>query len=578
MKKLPAVLKPMMAADQWVMWKRTPDGKKPPFQSRRPKKHASPIDPETWSTYHEAVASAPANGGIGFVLKGSGIGALDMDDCRDPKTGVLDPWAEQLVRKAGHAYVEVTPSQRGLRILGTVAGREVHTSIEMPTGKVEVYRDASRYITVSGDQVGTSKTLGNIDALIDQIMATTQNKDVSSSGLFHRDVCSLAKRGWSADKIEADMRNNPSKYRRTKAAEYERDGRLRREIDRSLTKTTAADGEDTWSIDSSAEFIAGFVPPDYILDEVLQKRFIYSLTGKTGSGKSAVTLMISALVGGDDGFLDERELAGGRVIYFAGENPDDIRMRWITMGGLGFSLDKLDVHFLLGTTKLSSDIERIRQKVTELGGANLIVVDTARSFFEGEDENNNVQMGEYARRLRTLCTLPGEPCVIVNCHPTKNASADNLQPAGGGAFIAEMDGNLTCSRNGNVIEVHWQGKFRGPEFVPVRFELVERTSRLLKDSKGKKIKSVVAKVLSQNDYKVAAKGGEKDLTDVMAVIRENPGMSFGKIAAKLNWIQADGKPAKSRAQRAMDKLVDKKFVEKAHGKYVITKAGISNED
>jgi hypothetical protein len=577
MKKLPPVLKPMMDVDQWVMWRLLPDGKKPPFQSRRPKKHASPTAPETWSTFGEAVKSAPANGGIGFVLKGSGIGALDMDDCRDPNTGALDPWAKQIVEQAKHTYVEVTPSQHGLRILGTVAGSAVHTSIAMPTGKVEVYRDASRYITVTGDQIGNCKTLGSIDALIDQILATTRNKDVSSSGLFHREVCLLAKRGWSADKIEVDMRKNPARYRRTKAADYERDGRLRREIDRSLTKTAPADAPDAWSINSSAEFTAGFVPPDYLLDEVLQRRFIYSLTGKTGSGKSAVTLMISALVGGDDGFLDERELGGGRVIYFAGENPDDIRMRWITMGGLGFSLDKLDVHFLLGTTKLSSDIERIREKVTELGGANFIVVDTARSFFEGEDENNNVQMGEYARRLRTLCTLPGEPCVIVNCHPTKNASADNLQPAGGGAFIAEMDGNLTCSRNGAVIELHWQGKFRGPEFTPVRFELVERTSRLLKDSKGKKIKSVVAKVLNQADYNSTAKVGENDI-EVMAVIREHPGMSLGKIATKLNWKHADGKPAKSRVQRVMDNLVGKKLVENVHGKYVVAKAGVSIDD
>ena len=42
--------------------------------------------------------------------------------------------------------------------------------------------------------------------------------------------------------------------------------------------------------------------------------------------------------------------------------------------------------------------------------------------------------------------MPGEPCVIVACHPVKNASDDNLIPRGGGAFLNEVDGNLTATR------------------------------------------------------------------------------------------------------------------------------------
>src|SRR5262249_19301658 len=39
--------------------------------------------------------------------------------------------------------------------------------------------------------------------------------------------------------------------------------------------------------------------------------------------------------------------------------------------------------------------------------------------------------------------LPGGPTTIINCHPTKNATDDNLLPRGAGAFLAEVDGNLT---------------------------------------------------------------------------------------------------------------------------------------
>jgi hypothetical protein len=69
----------------------------------------------------------------------------------------------------------------------------------------------------------------------------------------------------------------------------------------------------------------------------------------------------------------------------------------------------------------------------------------ARHSFEGKEENENKQLGDHARLLRSLIdTIPGGPCVVAACHPTKNAGADELLPRGGGAYLAEVDGNLTC--------------------------------------------------------------------------------------------------------------------------------------
>ena len=59
-----------------------------------------------------------------------------------------------------------------------------------------------------------------------------------------------------------------------------------------------------------------------------------------------------------------------------------------------------------------------------------IIVDTAAAHFEEDNDNDNVQAGNHARRLRSLCGLPGGPCVLVLCHPTKNAQDDNLVPQG----------------------------------------------------------------------------------------------------------------------------------------------------
>ncbi len=68
----------------------------------------------------------------------------------------------------------------------------------------------------------------------------------------------------------------------------------------SLEEKPATNGsaqiEHARLIRSSAEFVAGFVPPEYVLDGILQRRFSYSLTGRTSAGKTAIMLLLSAHV------------------------------------------------------------------------------------------------------------------------------------------------------------------------------------------------------------------------------------------------------------------------------------------
>ena len=73
-------------------------------------------------------------------------------------------------------------------------------------------------------------------------------------------------------------------------------------------------------IKSSGEFVADFVPPDYLIDGLLQRRFLYALTGVTGLGKTAVALAIALHVA--LGLrLGKLEVERGKVLYFAGKIP-----------------------------------------------------------------------------------------------------------------------------------------------------------------------------------------------------------------------------------------------------------------
>ena len=44
--------------------------------------------------------------------------------------------------------------------------------------------------------------------------------------------------------------------------------------------------------------------------------------------------------------------------------------------------------------------------------------------------------------------------MLVLCHPPRNAGDENLQPRGGGSYVAEMDGNLTVTKDDMAVELH----------------------------------------------------------------------------------------------------------------------------
>jgi hypothetical protein len=122
----------------------------------------------------------------------------------------------------------------------------------------------------------------------------------------------------------------------------------------------------------------------------------------------------------------------------------------------GLAPEDIDnVYFVPGVFKFTEISERIKQEMAAQELA-LVIVDTSAAYFETDDENNNMQALAHAKRLRELSRLPGGPTVLICCHPTK--AAESLVPRGGGAFLNEVDGNLTCKRDDLAVELHWHGK------------------------------------------------------------------------------------------------------------------------
>jgi hypothetical protein len=120
-------------------------------------------------------------------------------------------------------------------------------------------------------------------------------------------------------------------------------------------------------IQTSAQFVEGFVPPEYLVDQILQRRFCYSITAQTGVGKTAAAMLLSAHVASGRS-LGNLDVEKGTVLYFAGENPTDIQMRWLGLTReLGLDPKTTDMHFIPGAMPLSQVSSRIAQEVIRYG-------------------------------------------------------------------------------------------------------------------------------------------------------------------------------------------------------------------
>ena len=254
----------------------------------------------------------------------------------------------------------------------------------------------------------------------------------------------------------------------------------------------------------------------------------------------------------------------------AGENYADVQMRWMGLKRDMGITERLDVHFMRGAKKLTDIIPQIEREVARKNmKPNVIIIDTAAAFFPGENENDNNENGEYARQLRTLCNLPGNPTVIVLCHPTKSAKdIGEMVPRGGGAFLNEVDGNIGVLKAAPRSLWLQLASSVGPEFAPLNFALKGVTHPKLITSAGKSIPTVIAEPISYDEVQRRDETGRKDEDNVLELLCNNPkGMKQADIAKALTW-RHDNK-----AKRALKSLGREKLVACTRGFWTATGTG-----
>jgi putative DNA primase/helicase len=157
----PTIPVELKALPNWVCWKIVTRDAKPtkppvnPFTGEL----ADSSDPATWGDYETALRYFEAHKrdgikGIGFEFGNSPFAGVDLDHVRDPETGTVETWAQEIIDKAD-SYAEISPSGTGVHIfaIGQLPGGGRRR------GDVEMYEEG-RYFTSTGNHLdGTPLTI-----------------------------------------------------------------------------------------------------------------------------------------------------------------------------------------------------------------------------------------------------------------------------------------------------------------------------------------------------------------------------------------------------------------------------------
>lgn len=132
---------------------------------------ASVLDRSQWSLLPEALRTLREGGfdGIGFVFTDSDpFTGIDLDKCRDARSGVIEPWARAIIEEL-NSYTEISPSGTGVHVI-------VRASLppgRRRKGRIEMY-DTARFFCVTGEHLrGTSESVEDRQAALNTLHATT---------------------------------------------------------------------------------------------------------------------------------------------------------------------------------------------------------------------------------------------------------------------------------------------------------------------------------------------------------------------------------------------------------------------
>ena len=515
---------------RWVAWQteRTPEGRvtKVPYSPRAGR--AKSDDPTSWGTRQAAHARAAGlpkphgAGGDGFELgdlgNGQALGGLDLDTCRDPGTGALEPWAADLVQRLG-SYAEVSPSGTGAKVFFTYTPADLPRLLDVMGSKggrkwargkgehapaIELYLQG-RYFAVTDDRLpdapadirpvptatlerlirhdGPGFARGDVLTRAAALPAvarllrgdTGHLADTSRSGLTMALGSALKRAGWSFEDVADALRTWPETAEWCAEKGDANGGReLRRLWDRAALAEARPDARDEFTAVAPARTLRLLKPSDcaaaagrdYVAKGLLSAGDVACLLGAPGAGKSVLAPHLAyAVAQGRPVF--GRRTKPGRVFYVAAEDPHGMRQRVHALRLGQGDADGFALVEGVGNLLDPAEGDQLRALIAEHRPA-LVVLDTQAAAFPGLDENASADMSRIVSYARSL-TAQGAAVVLVH-HDTK---AGDATPRGHSVLNGALDVavHLTKPDDGGVIRARLTKNRNGPCDLDIAFRI-----------------------------------------------------------------------------------------------------------
>jgi len=166
---------------QWVGWSvttivtgkgrnRTERLTKTPIDVKRGSARADVTNPADHNPFDAVLANSQRfkfyGSGFVFTTNDPYVG-IDLDKCRDPETGVVEPWALAII-EAFNTYTELSPSGTGLHLIG----RGSIPGDRNRTGRIELY-DRARFFTMTGQPLDGYEQIADCQDALDVFYAET---------------------------------------------------------------------------------------------------------------------------------------------------------------------------------------------------------------------------------------------------------------------------------------------------------------------------------------------------------------------------------------------------------------------
>lgn len=499
----------MREQDQWVVWgwRETSkgDSTKVPGDPKTGK-NIDDKDPANWVSFEQAAANAGRQGGVAFCFgKRDPYCGADLDDCRDPATGEIEPWAWEIIRELD-SYTEISPSGTGVKIY--CRGVLLRSG---KRGNVEMY-DHKRMFCVTGQHLeGTPTTLRSAQeelvALNRQIWPEGEREgvydipDPVSPALDDSEVLEKVRKSKSGAKFErlwaGDLSDHGGDHSSADLALvsllafytqndvqlnrlFRESGLMRPKWDERhrgdganygvMTVEKALAGrkpEECWmgaikdqnkpksntaTITAADLLNKEFAPIKWVVPDILPEG-VTILGGKPKIGKSWLAFDLALGVSTRGTVLGDVAVERGPALVLALEDNErrlQRRLKSLMRGGMGNRSVPEDLHLATEYPRVGEGFEEaLRGWLEDNSGARLVVVDTLKKVRPRVGANKGIYDADY-EALEPLLPLAAEFGVsILVLHHTRKMDADDPVETLSGSFglSGGADGIIVLKRD-----------------------------------------------------------------------------------------------------------------------------------